>query len=217
MLHQKSLTPIRVSMSDLSQVPDATDTCTLQSAFSIRLAQYGFNVYDMIVPDLMHEFDLEVVADMLFELGNWYSLAKLRMHYDVTLENMDHATEHMYKAIKLFAATTCQNHTAVELPAESEACSRREKKKNPKAPGESGPRTVPFNVMNTIKYHCLGDHTEYIQRCGPTDNTTSETVSLENMISQSVSGSLTDIRERRNTSMSSMSTAVPTRWTTRCR
>ncbi|RPD71051.1 hypothetical protein L226DRAFT_469154 [Lentinus tigrinus ALCF2SS1-7] len=41
LLHDKSLNPI-------------------QSAFSIRFAQYGFNVYDMLVPDLMHEFELGV-------------------------------------------------------------------------------------------------------------------------------------------------------------
>ncbi len=115
---------------------------------------------------------------MLFELANWYSLAKLRMHHDVTLENMDHATKHMYEAVKTFAATTCQRHRAVELPSECEARSRREKKKNPDAPSDSGKRVVAFNVVNTVKFHFLGDHPEYIRRCGPTDNTTSEIVSV---------------------------------------
>ncbi|KAI0704524.1 hypothetical protein C8T65DRAFT_578127 [Cerioporus squamosus] len=238
LLHEKSLNPI-------------------QSAFSIRLAQYGFDVYDMLVPDLMHEFDLgvwkgifihlmrllhaqgdlvvkefdrrmramptwgrdkvrrfwqdasarkklaardyeaylivmlpaidgllplqdgETVADMLFELANWHALAKLRMHHDVTLENMKHATKHMYDAVKTFAATTCQRHNVVELPSESEARVRRQKKKNPDASSDAGRRTVQFNVINTVKFHSLGDHTEYIQRSGPTDNSTTEIGEVE--------------------------------------
>lgn len=32
----------------------------MQSAFSIRLAEFGFDVYRMLVPDLMHEFELGV-------------------------------------------------------------------------------------------------------------------------------------------------------------
>jgi hypothetical protein len=32
----------------------------IQSAFSIRLSQYGFNYYSMFVVDLLHEFELGV-------------------------------------------------------------------------------------------------------------------------------------------------------------
>ena len=31
-----------------------------QSAFSQRLLEHGFNHYDMLVPDLLHEFELGV-------------------------------------------------------------------------------------------------------------------------------------------------------------
>lgn len=32
----------------------------LQNAFSDRLSPYGFNLYKMLLPDLMHEFELGV-------------------------------------------------------------------------------------------------------------------------------------------------------------
>ena len=31
-----------------------------QSAFSVRLAEYGFNFYSLFKPDLLHEFELGV-------------------------------------------------------------------------------------------------------------------------------------------------------------
>ncbi|OSD00042.1 hypothetical protein PYCCODRAFT_1437796 [Trametes coccinea BRFM310] len=38
----------------------ATSTTPTRSAFSARLAQYGFQVYQLLVPDLLHEFELGV-------------------------------------------------------------------------------------------------------------------------------------------------------------
>ena len=39
-----------------------------QSAFSAKLAQFGLNVYQMFVPDLMHEFELGVWKSVLMHL-----------------------------------------------------------------------------------------------------------------------------------------------------
>ena len=132
-----------------------------------------------VIDGLLPLEDGETVADMLFELANWHALAKLRMHHDVTLESMEHATKHMYEAIKTFAATTCQQHTTLELPSELEARVRRDKKKNPDNSTNSSRRVVQFNVVNTFKFHSLGDHLEYIRRSGPTDNTTTQIVSAK--------------------------------------
>ncbi|KAI0323247.1 hypothetical protein GY45DRAFT_1264953, partial [Cubamyces sp. BRFM 1775] len=38
----------------------ATSSTPIRSAFSTRLAQFGFDVYRMLVPDLLHEFELGV-------------------------------------------------------------------------------------------------------------------------------------------------------------
>ncbi|KAI0749293.1 hypothetical protein C8Q80DRAFT_1100762 [Daedaleopsis nitida] len=230
-----------------------------QSAFSIRLSPHGVNSYQILAPDLMHEFELgvwrgifdhlvrlihaqpgdnaikefnrrmrlmpkwgrdrirrfyedastrkrmaahdyeayliviipviegllpleddSIVANMLFELSNWHALAKLCMHHEVTLRNMELATSHMYEAIRKFASTTCARHETFELPSETEARARRARTRPTGAkPGDSARRSVTFNVINTFKYYSLGDYTSYIRRSGTTDNFTTQVGELE--------------------------------------
>ena len=118
--------------------------------------------------------DDQTCADMLFELANWHALAKLRLHTDVTLEIFRASTTHMYEGIRRFAATTCPSYITRELPNEVGMRLRRGKGKN--INGEA--QAVAFNVINTYKYHCLGDYPEYIERSGPSDNYTTQVVSL---------------------------------------
>jgi hypothetical protein len=40
----------------------------LQNAFSIRLAEFGFNLFPMLVVDLMHEFELGVWKALFIHL-----------------------------------------------------------------------------------------------------------------------------------------------------
>ncbi|KAI0730517.1 hypothetical protein C8Q76DRAFT_613877 [Earliella scabrosa] len=229
----------------------------IQNAFSIRLSEHGLNSYQILAPDLMHEFELGVwkkvfehlirliqaqgddkikefnrrmrlmptwgrdhirrfyqdastrkrmaahdyeayltvmmpviegllpleddhtVADLLFELSNWHALAKLRMHHTVTLENLAHATRHMYAAIALFSDTTARDPIP-ELPAETDKRLRAAQAKAGGAqPGDGARRDVKFNVKDTYKFHSLGDYVEYIKRSGPSDNFTSEVGELE--------------------------------------
>ena len=118
--------------------------------------------------------DDHTCADMLFELANWHALAKLRLHTEVTLEILREATKHMYEGIRKFAATTCTHYVARELPNEVGARMRRGgKSKNVSADAQA----VHFNVMNTYKYHCLGDYAEYIERSGTSDNYSTQIVS----------------------------------------
>ncbi|KAI0757776.1 hypothetical protein C8Q80DRAFT_1216250 [Daedaleopsis nitida] len=226
-LKGQSLTPIQVSLSN---------------AFSIRLAETGLNSYEMLAPDLMHEFELGVwkntfnhivrlinaqgehklaefnrrmrlmptwgrdkirrfyedaatrkqmaahdyeaylivmmpviegllpleddktVSDLVFELANWHALAKLRMHQSATLLNLQRATEHMYAAMRNFAEKSCK-HPTEELPSETAARVRRAQAKPGGAPpGVGTKRLVNFNVMNTYKYHSLGDYGELEHR-----------------------------------------------------
>ncbi|KAI0739141.1 hypothetical protein C8Q80DRAFT_232993 [Daedaleopsis nitida] len=230
----------------------------IQNAFSIRLAETSFNSYEMLAPDLMHEFELGVwkntfnhivrlinaqgedklqefnrrmrlmptwgrdkirrfyedaatrkqmaardyeaylvvtmpviegllpleddktVSDLVFELANWHALAKLRMHHDMTLGNLEHATQHMFTAMRKFADTTCARHNAEELPSETAARVRRAQAQPGRAPPGVGAKwLVTFNVLNTYKYHSLGDYLKYIRRYGPSDNYTTQIGEVE--------------------------------------
>jgi hypothetical protein len=53
-----SLVPIRVSIID--SVAILRFTHIHQNAFSLRLSTFGFNFHSMLVPDLLHEFELGV-------------------------------------------------------------------------------------------------------------------------------------------------------------
>ena len=120
--------------------------------------------------------DDDTVADLLFELANWHALAKLRVHTDITIDNLGTATKHLYAAMNKFDKTTCREYPTTEMKKEAEARVRRAQAKNPHADISTEPRPVHINVMNTYKYHCLGDYVEYIRRSGPTDNFNSQVV-----------------------------------------
>lgn len=153
--------------------------CTLRLGRRIDYAN-AMNCSKTIMPafeGLLPLRDDQTVADLLFELANWHALAKLRLHTDVTLNIFRAATNMMYEAMRIFEATTCANYTTHELPNEAQARARRDTKSASRAPASSAPRAVHFNVMNTFKYHSLGDYPDWIVRSGTTDNYTTQVVS----------------------------------------
>ncbi|KAI0755358.1 hypothetical protein C8Q80DRAFT_1060327, partial [Daedaleopsis nitida] len=139
--------------------------------------------YEDLIP---FENDSENIADLLFELANFHALAKLRMQTTITLDTLNAATKHLYDVMRRFDRETCSRYSTQELPDEAESRARRERKKarareeqggqEPPHAAAAGPKDVKFNVINTYKYHCLGDYAEYIERSGPTDNYTTQVV-----------------------------------------
>ncbi|KAI0738103.1 hypothetical protein C8Q80DRAFT_1222726 [Daedaleopsis nitida] len=150
-----------------------------------RMAAHDYEAYLIVIMPVIEglitqDDDDKTIADMLFELANWHALAKLRMHHNVTLANLEHATTHMYAAIRRFTEKTCAAHTAYELPSETEARTRRARTKTRGiSAGESARRVVKFNVINTFKYYNLGNYVNYIRRSGSTDNYTTQIGELE--------------------------------------
>lgn len=155
---------LQVRLHFINDLVDLNDSFVLQT---IMLAFEG------LLP-LHHN---QTVADLLFELANWHALAKLHLHTDITLDIFRAATETMYAAMRNFEATTCAHYTTHELPSEAQARARRDAKSGSRAPASSSPKRVRFNVMNTFKYHSLGDYLDWIARSGPTDNYTTQVVS----------------------------------------
>ncbi|KAJ2975803.1 hypothetical protein NUW54_g11670 [Trametes sanguinea] len=86
-------------------------------------------------------------------LANWHALAKLRLHTTVTIKIFRAATEHMCRAMRSFARTTCKRYDTRELPKETQARIRREK-----GPGDTtaaqngGPKTVELPTTTTLKW-----------------------------------------------------------------
>ncbi|OSC97745.1 hypothetical protein PYCCODRAFT_1439845 [Trametes coccinea BRFM310] len=120
----------------------------------------------------------QIVADLLFELGNWHALAKLRLQTTVTVSIFRAVTQHMCRAMRSFARTTCRRYEARELPKELEARIRREEKSKA-GKSNRAPKIVRFNVLNTYKYHSLPDYPDFIEQGGTTDNYNSQVAELE--------------------------------------
>ncbi|KAI0690296.1 hypothetical protein C8T65DRAFT_745889 [Cerioporus squamosus] len=107
---------------------------------------------------LLDEEHCEIVTDLLFELANWYALAKLRLHTSVTLSIFRATTDHISPVNRKRALVE-------KLPA-----------------GTRKPKIVEFNISNTYKYHCLADYPDYIKLHGTTVNTTTQLGECEHIV-----------------------------------
>ncbi|OJT02243.1 hypothetical protein TRAPUB_13472 [Trametes pubescens] len=126
--------------------------------------------------------DNQTIADLLFELVNWYALAKLRLHTQVTVDIFRAATKHMYAAVRHFARTTCEGHITHELAKEADARARRQgAQPGSKRTGKTRtqPRVVKFGTWKTYKYHVLGDCPDYVESAGPLETTSTKMGELE--------------------------------------
>lgn len=136
---------------------------------------------------------------LLFRLAEWQALAKLRLHTELTLSQLDTATTALGRELCRFSRVTCAFYPTMELPGEVAARGRREARQKakagapdePVAPASSGspvytspvtasPVTASkapakerkkkhFNLW-TYKVHSLGDYVRTIRRFGTTDS-----------------------------------------------
>ncbi|EIW58937.1 uncharacterized protein TRAVEDRAFT_20783 [Trametes versicolor FP-101664 SS1] len=123
--------------------------------------------------------DNETITNLLFELVNWYSLAKLRLHTQVTVDIFRVATKHMYAAVRHFARTTCEGHVMHELAKEADVRARRQGARPGKKAGSTQPCIVKFGTWKTYKYHVLGDCPDYVESAGPLETTSTKMGELE--------------------------------------
>jgi hypothetical protein len=130
------------------------------------------------------------VQDLLFSLADWQALAKLGLHLDTTLSDLDKATEVLGANVRKFASTVSSSLQVLELPSEA---TKRVRKADRKAAAvkkvgadgtSSADATKPatrkvkeFN-MTTYKLHALGDYVETIARLGTTDSYSTQIVSV---------------------------------------
>ncbi|KDQ54663.1 hypothetical protein JAAARDRAFT_696959 [Jaapia argillacea MUCL 33604] len=208
-----------------------------QSLVPTRLLLLGFNIFAMLVVDLLHEFELGVfrqvfpfgsstirrfdanvsekkklaghdyedilqcampcfdglfpephnviIQDLLFVLGYWHFLAKLRMHTDSSLVVLDDTTTALGMELRRFESTTCRAFVTKETEAECAARGRAEAQQVARfgqAPTgvaqPAGRRQRQFN-LRTIKTHALGDYVKTIKTYGTSDSYSTQPGELE--------------------------------------
>ena len=121
--------------------------------------------------------------DLLFELCTWHALAKLRMHTETTIRDLEHSTRRLGFIVRDFKRTICAEYQTMELPPDNAPRGRRKAAFTSQKPSQqnkkgknSETKKKQFN-LTTYKWHALADYAAAIRRFGPTDGYTTEVVS----------------------------------------
>ncbi|TBU21594.1 hypothetical protein BD311DRAFT_678015 [Dichomitus squalens] len=125
--------------------------------------------------NLLPERANSIVLTMLFELAMWHAFAKLQLHSESTVTAFEGSTSTLGQAMRAFLRRVCPDYATQELPKETQSRQRR-KARRATASGPNGPnvrvsaKVKKFSVLNTPKYHRLGDYARSIAELGTSDN-----------------------------------------------
>ena len=128
-----------------------------------------------------------IVRKLLFELSTWHGLAKLRLHTETTVTDLEHSTTRLGQVLREFKNKVCSAYATTELPSEEAARIRRKASAAKKQVVQPAPSAVPkapqprnhrdFS-LSTYKLHALGHYVAAIRLYGTSDNFNSQIVSL---------------------------------------
>ena len=76
-----------------------------------------------------------IVRRLLFELGTWHGLAKLRLHTETTVTDLENSATRLGSLLLKFKSDVCNNYATKDLPSEEAARGRRKAAKAFKAGG----------------------------------------------------------------------------------
>jgi hypothetical protein len=129
-----------------------------------------------------------IIHKLLFELGTWHALAKLRLHTETTVTDLENSATRLGNFLQKFKTDVCSIYATKELPAEDAFHGRRKAAKVLKAGGDvekmavavdsSGKKKTKFRefMMETYKLHGLPDYPAAIRAFGVTENTSTKNV-----------------------------------------
>lgn len=126
----------------------------------------------------------EHIATLLYMLGTWHGLAKMRMHTSTSVHMLDDAISVLGIRLRQFVAITCSAFVTHETDKEFEARSVAARKRalasgvSAAPPLTRKPRTLN---IRTIKTHFLGDYPSGITYTGTTDSSSTQIVSKESL------------------------------------
>ncbi|KAG8894351.1 hypothetical protein FRB99_001342 [Tulasnella sp. 403] len=128
--------------------------------------QCAIPVFDDLFPDPHNS----QILDFLFTLADWHSLAKLKMHTEETIAQLEMVTQVLGRERRRFGNITAAAFKTYETPSEARARARRQQQAANKMGASvassagsavSTRREKTFN-LNTYKAHALGDYASQI-------------------------------------------------------
>jgi hypothetical protein len=107
----------------------------LFSSLSKVLTEYkcAIPVFEGLLPK-KHD---RIVQKLLFELSTWHGLAKLRLHTESTVTDLENSTVRLGKALRDFSGIVCPTYATYDLPSEEAARVRRKAAADKKAKSQS--------------------------------------------------------------------------------
>jgi hypothetical protein len=133
-----------------------------------------------------------IIRKLLFEAATFHGLAKLRLHTETTVTDLEHSLTRLGDGLRAFQKTVCPAYKTADLPAEEAARIRRQanaaKKADAKGKGKAkakapvnppkggGTRRLRNFNLDTYKIHALGGYAKAIRKYGSMDNYNSQTV-----------------------------------------
>ncbi|KDR69150.1 hypothetical protein GALMADRAFT_230924 [Galerina marginata CBS 339.88] len=148
------------------------------------LLQCAIPVFEGLLPEPHND----TILSLLFTMGEWHTLGKLRMHTETSLNWFEQCTTDLGRRLRKFKTHTCSAFKTKELPKEEAARGRRRAKK------KTAPQTTPtpssgrtpaasrkakiFNMI-TYKLHSLGDYVKMIRWFGTSDSYSTQPGELE--------------------------------------
>ena len=171
----------------------------LEENGSVELPEYiagAFNGSAMSQPSLIIELQCAIpvvegllrepynseILDILFTLGEWHTLAKLKLHTDATLNLLALANKGVGRLLRRFKRVTCPNFATKELPSEEASRGRAQARQAAKAKGKARTRPVKTTPkvkeysLLTYKLHSLGDYVSTIRWFGTSDSYSTQPV-----------------------------------------
>ena len=127
-----------------------------------------------------------IVRKLLFELATWHGLAKLRLHTETTVTDLENSATCLGHLLRKFKSDVYSVYATRDLPSEEAAHGWRKAAKEakvgkkPETPAASTgkkkkPKLRGF-TMETYKLHGLPDYPAAIRAHGVTENTSTKNV-----------------------------------------
>jgi hypothetical protein len=144
-----------------------------------------------VVDGLLEEPYNSMILTVLYRLAEWHALAKLRMHTEHTLQQLERSTTILGKELRRFRDESLKSFNCQELPKETAARQHRQKRAQAKKSGNQEtpaqnnpsikeppppPKKKTLNLF-TYKFHALGDYVRTIRHFGTTDSYSTQIVS----------------------------------------
>jgi hypothetical protein len=141
------------------------------------LTQCAIPVFEGLLPP-QHD---NIVRKLLFECSTYHGLAKLRLHTEHTVTELEYSTTRLGEVLRTFQTEVCSAYDTKELPSEEAARGRRNAKKQiqsskkvrltqPKSKEAQRSRRRKLFNLNTYKVHALGAYPRAIRMFGTADN-----------------------------------------------